>query len=166
MVRQEFAKYIYDCHDAVALELNAAPWIHEVQTPAPPVVGISRHQLLLPQLTLGEDACPRGAPDADCCLEIFDRNVQEGTGNQTDKYPLEVHFGQLALQTGQPIGDFTVGLSIGFGTTIACFMTMWATYKWESWSSGVPHAEIVRAWAPICSKSSGCMSPGTFLPTR
>jgi hypothetical protein len=146
--RQDFAKYIHDCHNAVALEQRAPPWIHEVVAPAPNATGISRHQLLLVQLAIGEDACPRGSPSADCCLEIFDRNVLEGTGNQTDKYPLEVHFGALGLQTGQAVGDFAVGLVIGFGTTLACYLTLWATLRWESWSSGVTHAALVTAWGP------------------
>jgi len=57
--------------------------------------------------------------------------VSQG-GNNTEKWPLEIIFHVLtSASVGTPIEDFTMGLSIGFGTTLAAFLFCYAAIKLE-----------------------------------
>ena len=117
------------------------PWTPQFQTPPRPANGeLSRHELMVFQLSFRETACPRGPPGCADVLEIMDRNFLSAEGNQTNKYPLEVLF-QEYTPTGTPPGKlmqfWQVGISIGFGTTLASILGNWVTFKHQEWLPGV-----------------------------
>jgi len=63
--------------------------------------------------------------------------VSDG-GNNTEKWPLEILFHVLTSDSpGSHIQNFTIGLSIGFGTTLAAFLFCYTAIKLE-WIALLP----------------------------
>lgn len=88
----------------------------------------------------------QGPPNTCDLLPILERNIR-GNGNQTEKYPLQVLFCLLGASTGDPIRNFSIGLSVGFATTIAAMLTALAAIhlRWmvRAQDTGVPACQCV-----------------------
>lgn len=134
----QFESWIHQLHADLASQPNVQPWIHQMTVPARPPGGLSRHNLLVTQMSFAVDACPRGPPGTADVLEICDRNLLTENGNQTEKYPLEVLFRSTSQQPGDPVDSWSVSLSIGFGTTMACLIGLWAFFRCSDWTGDVP----------------------------
>lgn len=109
--------------------------------PARPISGSPplRLQLRLWQMCFSEEASIKGASNLCDILDIIQRDIVTTDGNNTAKYPLEVLFGatSTARNPGEAIEDFCVGLSIGFGTTLAAFLVAKAAID-LAWKDKLP----------------------------
>ena len=80
-------------------------------------------------------------------LDILQRNMVSDGGNNTEKWPLEILFHVLTSDSpGSHIQNFTIGLSIGFGTTLAAFSS--ATLR--SSLNGLQCCLRARSWRSAC----------------
>jgi hypothetical protein len=66
-------------------------------------------------------------------VENSERNLGNEGGNQTSKYPVEVLFSWLGLKAGDPITPFSVGIAIGMGTIMSCFLVCHALRSRSQW---------------------------------
>jgi hypothetical protein len=95
-----------------------------------------------------------GAPNNADLVPIMEQNVR-AEGNQTEIYPLQVLFELLGKKPGDPITPFSVGISIGMGTTMAAFLTVIAALRMDVLGkSGGPGS---KAWRQIASKFVRCL---------
>ena len=78
-------------------------------------------------------------------LDILQRNMVSDGGNNTEKWPLEILFHVLTSDSpGSHIQNFTIGLSIGFGTTLTAFLFCYAAIKLERIAMLPAHPELAK----------------------
>ena len=84
----------------------------------------------------------------------MEQNIR-AEGNQTELYPLQVLFELLGKKPGEPVSHFSVGVSIGMGTTMGAFLTIVAALQMDILkTSGGPGS---KAWRQIASKLIKCL---------
>lgn len=84
----------------------------------------------------------------------MEQNVR-AEGNQTELYPLQVLFELLGKTPGEPVSPFSVGISIGMGTTMGAFLTVTAALQMDILrTSGGPNS---KAWRQIAGKLIKCL---------
>lgn len=98
---------------------------------------VSRFRVRLWNLGFSAESAMRGPSPLCDVLRNVDRHLSHPLGNQTEKYPVEVFFDLLGLKPGDALLPFKVGISIGFGTTLACHLiaaSLEHLEKWSPWS--------------------------------
>lgn len=96
-------------------------------------------------------------------LDILQRNMVSPDGNNTEKWPIEILFHILSSDgPGDPVKDCTVGLSIGFGTTLAAYLFCWAAIKLELYPVLPRHPELARRLLK-CLRMSATYDPAPNL---
>ena len=97
---------------------------------------------------------PTGAPNNADLVSIMEQNIR-AEGNQTEHYPLQVLFELLGKKPGEPVSPFSVGISIGMGTTMGAFLTVVAALQMDILkTSGGPAS---KAWKQIAGKLIKCL---------
>lgn len=133
---ETFAIAMQDLHDKVVRVLQVVPEDNplEVVPERPPPKGPNGElfscRIRLWQMGFAEGASIKGPSNFCDILDIVTRNFFNG--NNTEQYPIEVLFYLMGQRPGDTIANFHVGLSIGFGTVLACFLLV----KWcidENW---------------------------------
>jgi len=131
--RTEFAQQLRDLEKRVVDILESrGPNVHQILVPAEPAIAaipadphedhpLQRHAVRLWQMGFEEHMSIKGASSLASIMVILRGNIA-GKGNQTDKFPLEVLFRLQGQQPGSLIDDFSVGISTGFGVTLACIL--------------------------------------------
>ena len=98
---------------------------------------VTRFRVRLWNLGFSAESAMRGPSPLCDVLRNVDRHLTHPLGNQTEKYPVEVFFDLLGLKPGDALLPFKVGISIGFGTTLACHLiaaSLEHLEKWSPWS--------------------------------
>jgi hypothetical protein len=84
-------------------------------------------------LGFASNAALRGPSPTCDVLKNVERHLSSLLGNQTEKYPVEVFFDLLGQSVGEELRPFRTGISIGFGTTLACHLIGHAMLQLGSW---------------------------------
>ena len=79
------------------------------------------------------DAALRGPSPTCDVLKNVERHLASELGNQTEKYPVEVFFDLLGQSAGDDLLPFKTGISIGFGTILACHLIGHALVQLSLW---------------------------------
>jgi hypothetical protein len=96
-------------------------------------------------------------------LDILQRNMVSDGGNNTEKWPLEILFHVLTSDSpGSHIQNFTIGLSIGFGTTLAAFLFCYAAIKLE-WIAMLPARPELAKRLLKCLRMTATYEPAPSL---
>lgn len=95
-----------------------------------------------------------GAPNNADLVPIMEQNIR-AAGNQTEAYPIQVLFELLGKSPGEALTPFSVGVSIGTGTTMAAYLTVIAALRMDVVKmSGGPAS---KAFRQIAAKLVKCL---------
>jgi hypothetical protein len=97
-------------------------------------------------------------------MDIVQRNMVSQDGNNTEKWPLEVLFNlHVCASPGVLVDDFSIGLSIGFGTSMAAFLFCLSAIELE-WVTKKPEAfALVAPRLLKCLRMSATYEPAASL---
>lgn len=95
-----------------------------------------------------------GAPNNADLIPIMEQNIR-AEGNQTELYPLQVLFELLGKKPGEPVSPFSIGISIGMGTTMGAFLTVVAALQMDI--LGMSGGPASKAWRQIAGKLIKCL---------
>lgn len=85
--------------------------------------GVKPLKVRLHQMGFSENSAVKGSSNLVDVLKTLDANLV-GKGCLTEKYPLEILYGlnNSRAQPGDEVEPFSIGVSIGFGVTLACHL--------------------------------------------
>ena len=91
----------------------------------------SSHELKLWQIGYSESASVKGASSLASVMDCL-KGALLGKGCMTHEFPIQILFEFMGGQVGQPVEDFSVGVSIGFAVVTSCYLVCLCA-SWQKW---------------------------------
>lgn len=101
------------------------------------------HRIRLKYLAVSERLCLKGASSLHAIVNSL-KVCLTGTGNQTEKYPVDILFGLGGLLAGQPLAPLSVGLGNGVAVIMSCHLLSFCAIKFGWLTSGSPLPPVVQ----------------------